>query len=133
LLQGSVAGISCLLRREGWEIDHKRVYRLYKLEELRLRLKTKKKRVSALRVPLPIATAPNECWSMDVVADRLASGQQIRIWTLVDNSSRVSPAIEVDFSLNGNRVVEVLERLKFVYGLPKTIKVDNRLRVPCRR
>jgi putative transposase len=62
---------------------------------------------------------------MDVVADRLASGQQIWIWTLVDNFSRVSPAIEVDFSLNGNRVVEVLERLKFGYGLLITIKVDN--------
>jgi putative transposase len=114
-----------LLKREGWSINHKRVYRLYKLEGLSLRLKTKKKRVSALRVLLPVATAPNECWSMDFVADRLASGQQIRMLTLVDNFSRVSPAIEVDFSLTGKRVVEVLERLKFSYGLPKTIKVDN--------
>ncbi len=47
-----------LLKREGWQINHKRVYRLYKLEGLSLRLKTKKKRVSALRVPLPVATAP---------------------------------------------------------------------------
>ncbi len=45
--------------------------------------------------------------------------------TLVDNFSRVSPAIEVDFSLTGKRVVEVLERLKLNYALPKTIKVDN--------
>ncbi len=45
--------------------------------------------------------------------------------TLVDNFSRVSPAIEVDFSLTGKRVVEVLQRLKSSYGLPKVIKVDN--------
>ncbi len=62
---------------------------------------------------------------MDFVADRLASGQQIRLLTLVDNFSRISPAIEVDFSLTGKRVVEVLERLKLTCGLPKTIKVDN--------
>ena len=43
--------------------------------------------------------------------------------TLVDNFSRISPAIEVDFSLTGKRVVEVLERLKLNYGLPKTIKL----------
>lgn len=45
--------------------------------------------------------------------------------TLVDNFSRISPAIEVDFSLTGQRVVEVLERLKQNGGLPKVIKVDN--------
>jgi len=114
-----------LLMREGWKINHKRVYRLYKQEGLSLRLKTKKKRVSEPRVSLPAATSPNECWSMDFVADRLASGQQIRLLTLVDNFSRISPAIEVDFSLTGKRVVEVLERLKLTCGLPKTIKVDN--------
>ncbi len=45
--------------------------------------------------------------------------------TLVDNFSRVSPAIEVDFSLSGQRVVEVLERLKSTCGLAKVIKGDN--------
>lgn len=62
---------------------------------------------------------------MDFVADRLSDGRSVRICTLVDNFSRVSPAIEVDFSLTGTRVVEVLERLKLTHGLPKTIKVDN--------
>jgi len=114
-----------LLKREGWQINHKRVYRLYKLEGLSLRLKTKKKRVSAPRVPSPAPTAPNDCWSMDFVADRLLDGRAIRMLTLVDNFSRVSPAIEVDFSLTGKRVVEVLERLKVTHGLPTTIKVDQ--------
>ncbi len=114
-----------LLMREGWQINHKRVYRLYKLEGLSLRLKTKKKRVSAPRVPLPAATSPNECWSMDFVADRLSDGRSIRMLTLVDNFSRISPTIEVDFSLTGKRVVEVLDRLKFTSRLPKVIKVDN--------
>jgi putative transposase len=114
-----------LLMREGWQINHKRVYRLYKQEGLSLRLKTKKKRISEARVPLPAPSGPSECWSMDFVADRLSDGRSIRMLTLVDNFSRVSPAIEVDFSLNGKRVAEVLERLKGRWGLPKVIKVDN--------
>ncbi len=59
------------------------------------------------------------------MADRLADGRAFRMLTLVDNFSRVSPAIEVDFSLTGKRVVEVLKRLKVTHGVPKTIKVDN--------
>ena len=54
----------------------------------------------------------------------LSNGRAFRLLTLVDNFSRVSPAIECDFSLNGQRVVAVLERLK-EGGLPQTIKVDN--------
>jgi putative transposase len=114
-----------LLLREGWQINHKRVYRIYKQEGLSLRLKSKKKRTSQPRSPMPRPTAPNHIWSMDFMADRLANGRQIRLLTLVDNFSRESPAIEVDFSLNGKRVVEVLEHLKWTFGLPKAIKVDN--------
>ncbi len=113
-----------LLLREGWRINHKRVYRLYHEEGLSLRLKTKKKRISQRRVPLSRPAAPNECWSMDFVHDRLADGRSFRLLTLVDNFSRVSPAIECDFSFNGPRVAAVLERLK-ENGLPQTIKVDN--------
>jgi putative transposase len=84
-----------LLRREGWEVNHKRVHRLYKLEGLNLRLKTKKKRVALPRVLCPEATAPNERWSLDFVSDRLADGRAFRVLTLVDNVSRVSPDIEI--------------------------------------
>ena len=61
---------------------------------------------------------------MDFMADRLADGRPYRLPTLVDNFSRVSPAIEVDYSLTGRRVVEVLEQLG-ISGLPQAIKVDN--------
>jgi putative transposase len=47
-----------LLMREGWQINHKRVYRLYKQEGLSLRLKTKKKRLSQARVPLCAPSGP---------------------------------------------------------------------------
>lgn len=118
--------IHILLQREGWKVNHKRVYRLYRTEGLELRLKMRKKKQAALpRVPCPEATAPNDRWSMDFVSDRLADGRSFRVLALVDNVSRVSPALEADFSITGKRVTEVLDRAVALYGLPKTIRVDN--------
>lgn len=114
-----------LLQREGWQVNVKRVYRLYRLEGLSLRLKCKKKRVSAVRVPMPQPSSALESWSMDFVSDSLVNGQKFRALTIVDNFSRVSPAVEGDFSLTGKRVVEVLDCLGRVNGLPKAIRVAN--------
>jgi putative transposase len=114
-----------LLRREGWKVNHKRVYRLYRQEGLSLRIKRNKKLVSAARVETPQPSAPNEVWSMDFVADGLSNGQAFRALTLVDNYSRESLAIEADFSLTGKRVVEVLEQAARHNGKPRVIKCDN--------
>jgi len=115
-----------LLQREGWHVNHKRVYRLYRLEGLSLRLKTsRKKRVSGLRGPKPIATVPNECWSMDFMADRLVDGRRLRALTLVDNVSRVSPAIVVAGALTGERVVEALDELLTAGLRPQMLSIDN--------
>lgn len=117
--------IHTLLCREGWQVNHKRVYRLYRLDGLSLRLKSRKKRVSALRPVLAPPDAPNQQWSMDFVHDSLYDGRRFRALTLVDNMSRESPAIEVDTSLPGRRVVAVLERLAQTQGLPQVLQVDN--------
>lgn len=114
-----------LLRREGWKINAKRVYRLYKLEGLSLRLKRSKKRVSRLRVVQPVVQHPNERWSLDFMSDTLGNGRRIRVLTVVDHFSRVSPVVEVDVSLSGGRVVEALERAIAAYGWPQTLCVDN--------
>jgi len=114
-----------LLRREGWLVNRKRVYRLYKEERLDLRRKKRKKQACQPRGVQPPAQAPLECWSMDFMTDALACGRRFRVLTLVDHFSRVSPAIEVDFSLTGQRVVEVLDRVALSYGPPERIQVDN--------
>lgn len=114
-----------LLHREGWRVNHKRVYRLYQLEGLSLRLKQRKKRVSRLRVEQPKATQPNERWSLDFMSDTLGSGRRIRVLTAVDHFSRVSPVVEVDTSLPARRVIEAIERAANRYGLPKVLCVDN--------
>ena len=113
------------LLREGWPINVKRVYRWYRLDGLSLRLKTRKKRVSAPRaVPTPPQT-PNEQWSMDFMSDSLYDGRRFRVLTLVDTMSRESPAIVVESSFSGARVVAILNRLAGVWGLPESIQVDN--------
>lgn len=116
-----------LLLREGWNINHKLVYRLYRDMGLSIRSKkwAKKKRVAVPRVAPPAATQPDERWSMDFMSDRLADGRKFRVLTLVDHVSKVSPAVDVDFALTGERVVAVLDQLAGRGVLPKMICVDN--------
>jgi putative transposase len=59
------------------------------------------------------------------MSDSLASGQRLRLVTRVENRRRERPAIEVDRSLTGQRVVAVLERAAARYGLPTILPVDN--------
>ena len=54
-----------LLRRDGWRVNHQRVYRLYRREGQSVRAKVRRQRASALRPLLPAAQAPNEHWSLD--------------------------------------------------------------------
>lgn len=118
--------IHVMLVREGWKVNHKRVYRLYKEEGLLMRSKRPKRHVTACRrVERVTATAPNESWSMDFMSDELYNGQRIRLFTLVDNYTGESPAIEVDNRLGGHRVIEILMAVGAKRGLPQLIKVDN--------
>ncbi len=114
-----------MLKRKGHQVNHKRIERLYREENLALRRKKRSKRIVRERVPLPAALGPNQHWSLDFVHDCLWSGRRLRCLTIVDNYSRFVPTIEVDFSLPGERVVQVLNRLAFLRGLPKKITLDN--------
>ncbi len=100
--------IHVLLRHEGWRVNTKRVYRLYREMGLQLRHKTPKRRVKVkLREDRRNATRPNETWAMDFVHDQLATRTKLRVLTIVDTFSRFSPAIEPRFKFRGADVVEV--------------------------
>lgn len=114
-----------LLRREGWEINHKRTYRVYHDAGLMVR-KRKRKRIAGVeRQVKASALRPNESWSMDFVSDGLVDGRRLRCLNIVDDFTKECLAIEVDTSLPGRRVVSVLQRLADFRGLPKSITVDN--------
>jgi putative transposase len=113
-----------LLRREGWQVNHKRVYRLYVEEKLSLRRKRRRKR-SSVRQPLAEPRGLNQVWSVDFMTDAFSSGRRFRTLNIVDDYTREALAIEVDTSLGGGRVVRVLEELKALRGLPRQIRSDN--------
>jgi putative transposase len=114
-----------LLRREGLVINHKRTERVYREERLSLRLRKRNKRPSHSRVPQVGPLWRDEQWSMDFLSDALMDGRRIRILTIVDLWDRNSPALEVDVSLPGQRVVRTLERLRLQGCLPQGLRLDN--------
>ena len=114
-----------LLRREGWEVNHKRVYRLYVEEGLKLRKRRRRSRAHVERVPLSAPTVADERYSMDFMRDTLADGRVFRTLNIVDDYTRECLAIEVDTSLPGARVVRVLERLAAAGRRPLHLVVDN--------
>jgi putative transposase len=69
--------------------------------------------------------AANERWSMDFVHDQLASGRRLRCFTVVDDFTRESVAIEADHSVPGERVAAVLDRVGRARGFPRSIVCDN--------
>jgi putative transposase len=111
--------IHVLLGREDWQVNVKRVYRLYAEEGLQLSNKTPKRKVSAkLREDRCVASAPNEVWAMDFMSDQLFDRRHIRILTIVDAFSWLSPTIDVRQSYRGSDVVETLKRVTRVHGKP---------------
>jgi putative transposase len=117
--------LTVLLRREGWAVNTKRVYRLYREEGLQVRTKKRGKRGAHARVPLPEAARPNQRWSMDFVSDRLTDGRWFRILTVVDQYTRECLCVHADRSQTGEKVVEHMKRLAALRGVPESITTDN--------
>lgn len=117
--------LTVLLRREGWTVNHKRVYRLYGQEGLQVRRRKRQRIGAAERQPFTTPTRPNERWSMDFVSDALTDGRRFRSLNIVDDYNRECLAAEVDTSIPGARVVRVLERLRERRGLPEVLVTDN--------
>ena len=118
--------LSALVRRELGPVNHQRVERIYAQEGLQLPRRRKGRRRDAGRaVPLAALSGPNQRWSMDFVPDSTVGGRRIRALTIVDQFTRECPAIEVDTSITGQRVVRVLDRLSETHGLPQTLVLDN--------
>ena len=118
--------IQIMLRREGWPISRNLVYRLYREEGLALRSKRPRRRKMVVHREARIKPSrSNQVWSLDFVHDQLSGGQKFRILTVVDVYSREGLAIEVDYRLKAENVVEVLNRLVRQRGAPKFLFADN--------
>lgn len=118
--------LHALLVRAGWELNRKRVYRIYRSEGLAVRRKRKSRPAAeASRVPRNAPSRIDEQWSMDFVSDGLADGRTIRTLNVIDDYSRECLTIVVDTSISGSRVAAALDEVGRQRTLPKRIVVDN--------
>ena len=114
-----------MLDLEFPNVNHKRVYRLYREANLAVRKRRRAKFPSTLRQPLQAAGAPNEVWSMDFVSDALANGRRIRCLTVADDFTHECVDIAVDHGISGKYVTRVLDQAACFRGYPKAVRTDN--------
>lgn len=114
-----------LLKREGVEINWKKLYRLYREERLTVRKRGGRKRALGTRAPMTIPQGPNQRWSLDFVSDALVDGRRFRILCVLDDFSRECLATVVDNSLSGERVGRELDKIALSTGYPCMIVSDN--------
>lgn len=113
-----------ILTRRSWEVNVKRIYRLYRQEGLMVR-RLKRKRVTRERSVEMLLSAPNQEWALDFVSDALASGRGVRALTVVDSYTRECPVIEVGSGICSRQVTRTLERIIAQRGKPKSLRCDN--------
>jgi putative transposase len=120
--------IWALLAREGWRVNLKRVHRIWKAEGWQLPQRRRKRRAkgtSANSCAVRKAEYRGHVWSYDFVMDRTERGGQLKFLPVLDEHTREVHEIEVDRSITGQDVVEVLKRLFLVHGEPAHIRSDN--------
>lgn len=118
--------IHALLRREGSEINLKRIYRLWKQEKLSLpKRRERKARVKPLIGIEPKAEKANQVWTYDFVFDQSLSGKSLKMLTLIDEYTRECLAVEVGVSIKSERVRNILQRVCSGKGKPELIRSDN--------
>lgn len=110
---------------KGFVWNHKRVYRIYRLLELNLRIKPNRRLVRDIPQPLAVPEAINQVWSMDFMHDNLDDGRQYRLFNVLDDFNREGLGIEVDLSLPAPRVIRALEQIIEWRGRPQAIRCDN--------
>lgn len=121
--------ITSELRRDGWMVNAKRVYRLWRREGLKVARKARKQRAgggSANSVKNRPAGHIDDVWAMDFIHDSTASGGSLKMLVIEDEYTRECLALEVGASrFNGQRVSEALVELFAIRGVPSGIRSDN--------
>ena len=119
--------ITAMLRRQGWRVNPKRVYRLYRQMELQKPVSKKGRR--GLKRPVPFepteAVAPGQVWAVDFVEDKLVSGRKLRILNVLDIFSRYALGSLVEHSITGALAARHLEALFLRYGAPRVLRRDH--------
>ncbi|WP_282096843.1 IS3 family transposase [Epibacterium ulvae] len=117
--------LGILLAREGFEVNHKKLFRLYREEGLAVRRRRSRKRALGTRRPILVPDRANQRWSLDFVSDAFEDGQRFRVLCIVDDCTREALATVVDRSLSGARLTRELDDLIRRRGQPDMVVSDN--------
>jgi putative transposase len=120
--------ITALLQREGWRVNHKRVERIWRREGLRVPKRQPKRGRLWLGDGSCIRLRPTQrdhVWSYDFIFDRTSDGRAVKILTVIDEFTRESLALRAERSLTSEEVLEVLDDLFLIRGVPEHIRSDN--------
>jgi putative transposase len=119
--------ISAVLRRQGWRVNPKRVYRLYR--QMNLQRPTRRKGRRAVKHPVLFmpteARVPGQVWAVDFIEDKLVSGRRLRILSVLDLCSRYALDSLVEHSLTGELAARHLECLFLSHGAPRVLRRDR--------
>lgn len=121
-----------LLRRDGVRVNHKRVQRVYRAAGLNVK-RIRRKRLNRVYTERVVLTRANQEWAIDFASDAAASGQRLRILSVVDAYTRECLALEVDTSFPSGRVIRTLERIAGQRGYPEALRSDNGPELSSRR
>lgn len=114
-----------LLRREGLEVNHKRVYRLYNEAGLTVKKRKRRKGIAVERQALELPEGPDQVWSMDFVMDALCYGRRLKILTVVDDYTKEALDLVVSHSISGDHVASALDAIAQFRGYPAAIRTDQ--------
>jgi len=120
--------ITALLKREGWQVNHKRVERIWRREGLKVPKKQPKRGRLWLADGSCVRLRPqhkDHVWSYDFVMARTSDGRSFRILTLIDEYSRECLALLVDRGITSQDVIDQLFNLFVLKGIPENIRSDN--------
>jgi len=120
--------ITAKLRQSGWNVNHKRVQRIWQKEGLQVPYRRKFKKAKGNpenSCAVRKARFPNHVWTYDFMSDQTEDGRRLKLLTILDEFTRESPAIEVGRSIRAQDVISVLEYLFMVRDVPKFIRSDN--------
>ena len=120
--------VTALLRMEGWDVNHKRVERIWRREGLKVPAKQPKRgrlwRNDGSCVRLQ-PQGPNHVWAYDFVLVRTQDSRAVRLLTVIDEYTRECLAIRADRQIRSSEVIETLAELMMIRGVPDHIRSDN--------
>jgi putative transposase len=117
--------LAIFLRREGFACNIKKIYRIYREENLMVKRRKGRKKAIGTRHQLQIPYMINQIWSLDFISDALVNGRRFRVMGVMDQCSRECLTLTVDTSIGGERVVRELDLLVDERGKPDCIVSDN--------